>query len=146
MMSSAYSEIQYSMSTTLIPVMSACLRIAIASGSIARTKSKGEREQSCLVPRLSLNGVDTSPLVSISACGLEYRSWTHLRKFTPRPNLCRTSNKYCHSILSKAFSASSDRTEWSGRPDFLNKILSSLLVLWKPCLPCMNPLWSKWTI
>ena len=126
--------------------MSACLRIAMASGSIARTKSNGERGQPCLVPRLSLNGVDTSPLVKFSACGLEYKSWTHQRKCTPTPNLCRTSNRYCHSILSKAFSASNDRTEWSRRPDFSNRILSNRLVLWKPCLPCTNPLWSKWTI
>ena len=71
---STYNEIRCSMSQTLIPVMSACLRIAMASGSIARTKSNGERGQPCLIPRLSLNGVDTSPLVKFSACGLEYKS------------------------------------------------------------------------
>ena len=146
MTSSAYKAIWWLIFPIYMPVISACCRIAIANGSIAIVNSNGLKGHPCRFPRCNLKGLETIPLVKISACGLVYRRRTHWTKLPLIPNLSKTLNIYVHSIRSNAFSASSERIAWSGMFDFSWTIFNVLLTLWKPYLPLINPFWSGCTI
>ncbi len=125
-----------------IPWMVECDLIAIARGSIASTKSRGESGEPCLVPRLSLNEGEIKLLVSILAEESTKIISIHLRKKTPKPNLASISIKYGHSSLSNAFSASRDRMAVSGAPSPACTRLRTLLTLWNDWLFLIKPFWA----
>lgn len=109
-MSSAYSEILYIFSPSLSPSMDGLSLMAAASGSIASANSSGDIGHPCLVPRARAKPGDLRPLVMTLAVGEEYNILTHLINASPNLNLESTENKYGHSTLSNAFSASNEMT------------------------------------
>ena len=79
-----------------------------ANGSSERIKRLGERPQPWRVPQKIGKGQEWMPLVDTIAVGFVYKTRIILMKSFPSLNLSRTTHRYCHSSLSKAFSASSE--------------------------------------
>lgn len=67
--SSAYRESLCSLLPNLIPAMEMLERMAMANGSIASAKSRGELGQPCLFPPVSEKVIDRMPFVKILALG-----------------------------------------------------------------------------
>ena len=91
-----------------MPEKSVELFIAIDRGSIANANNKGDKGQPWRVPRVRGKVGDISELDLTLANGFEYSSRIQEMNFGPKPNFCKTRNKYCHSTRSNAFSASSE--------------------------------------
>lgn len=119
--SSAYNEILFLVFPMSIPVISSLARKASVSGSIARLNKNGDSGHPCRQPLYRPNFSVRVPFMPILACRLLYMALIHPMHFSPRLNFSKTANKYDHSTLSNAFSASSDiiracllrRVEWS---------------------------------
>lgn len=92
----------------MTPEIEGWVLIAIAKGSIANTKSRGDNWHTCWVPLERENGGDMSEFVCNMAVGLRYNSPIILNIFGPKFILCRTAKRKCHSMRLKTFSASSE--------------------------------------
>lgn len=121
------------MSQILMPDIFLLVLTAIAKGSIAKVKSRGDKGQPYLVERWRLKGLEIVLLVNISTVGFVYNDLTHLINVSPRPYLGSRSKKYFHSILSNAWLASTDNIAVSPALLFSNSTFKTLLMLWKPC-------------
>lgn len=108
--SSVWSISLWQLLPTWIPGKSGSLWIASARGSSASAKSKGLKGQPCLVPLWGSKACEIMLFVVTEALGLVYKSLTQLINILPKPKASRVENKYCHSTLSNAFSASKERT------------------------------------
>lgn len=62
--------------------------------------------------------------------------------FSPIPNLARTSIRYFHSILSKAFLAFNNRIALSLASRLSYNIFNTLRILWNAWRPRTKPFWS----
>lgn len=94
----------------LIPVKCCEHLNAMDRGSMAKVKSKGLRGHPCLVPLDRGNDFERTLFVITDALGEKYNNLINERNCVPKPNLSNAENKYFHSTLSNAFSASSEMT------------------------------------
>merc|ERR1712002_1310071 len=88
------------------PVILLSFLIAPAKISIANKKRYGDRGSPCLTPRLILKyPVEFPPFITQLLISV-YKTLTHDRNESPKPNLCKILNKKACATESKAFSKS----------------------------------------
>ena len=115
--SSAYKATLCSLPQREIPFIVAEDFNMIDRGSIANANKSGLKGHPCRVPLDNAKKFERLPFVTTDALGEEYKSLIQAMKVGPKPNACRHLNKYAHSTLSKAFSASREITTSGTSPD-----------------------------
>lgn len=83
--SSAKNKLLCSLSRHSIPLISGQAQILIANGSIARTKTSGDRGHPCRVPLQILKGWEEYPLSINDAFGISYNIRRIAKKCLPNP-------------------------------------------------------------
>lgn len=133
MTSSAYRAIFAYCFPARIPLMHWCSWTNVASGSVANANNNRERGQPCRMPRSSMICLESNCIQT------ENKEPSPLY-FSTTPRL------YCHSIQSKAFSASRNNNILGtfSACDFLI-IFNTVCILFYRCLSWIKPVWSFWT-
>ncbi len=118
--------------------------MACAKGSRDRQNNKGESGHPCLVPRCKGNEGEIILPVMTDAAGEWYNVLIIETKCSPKPKHCRTAHISFHSSLSKAFSASSEKTAHGvGWESAKSRIWRSRRILSDALRPLMKPVWSS---
>lgn len=76
---------------------------AATSGSMTRSKRRGDNGQPCRVPLWTVKYCELKLLVLTLAWGAAYNIWIQETKTGPEPNLLRVLKRCSYSIRSKAF-------------------------------------------
>ncbi len=100
--SSAYNESLCMCPPLLIPVTVLSYLSETAKGSMATSKSRGDRGHPCLVPLNKEKYFDILLLVLTAACGQVYNRFTQEQNEGPNPKFLRAESKYLCSILLNA--------------------------------------------
>lgn len=141
--SSAYNVTRVSDLPDVIPLISGWVLSPTASGSRAISNNKGDNGSPCRTPLCSENGLDLFPFVMMEDLGFVYKIFTQSMNVLLRPNFSSVTNRYGHSIVSKALWASRESIA-APLTEFLSsyRILRYLRTLQKECLLGRKPVWS----